>query len=156
MSDPWNGEDPFASGESTPAVSWKDVPVGTVKELEVTGPVEIVQERVFGSTELRYWTEKDGSQGKPRNAAVIPVIEDGEPKALWLTMKLQGFKAVQEAMRIDGQVVPLASGDKLLYKLTERKDVGKGNPQNIVAAKINRATRAPVKDAFAADEEPPF
>jgi len=160
--------DPLLGAEKRPAVSFKDLPVGTVKELEVESYSREAQTTVFGSNppKLAFWPgNSPGEQGNPKMAAVFDVLENGEPKSLWAPIPSSLRTALAKAQGDAG--ARIGPGGKLFVKLVEKKESGKGNPQSIFAAKYEPgAPPAPKNDPVGGDpwstpatppsDEPPF
>lgn len=149
--------DPFGPpGEdqpSIPAVSWKDLPVGTVKHLTVDGAADTAQETVYGTSEKATWAD-----GKPKMAVVIPVTEDGGIRNYWIPVvnsKGSTFNRFRDALSVGGYA-PIAPGDVIHVKLADQVPSGKGNPRNVFDFVIERGAK-PANDPFASvADEPPF
>lgn len=77
--------DPLATGDKSPAVSFKDAPLGAVHYIDVTEPGKSIQQINFDTEQPDYWPDNaDGSKGKPKMAAVYNgTDENGEPRSLW-------------------------------------------------------------------------
>lgn len=119
--------DPLATQESTPAVTFADAngndcPVGAVVSLEITEPGQQVQERDFDTKEPKFWSNKDGSQGNPRMAAVFTgeVVRDdvgrntgGESenkRSLWASIPSNLLEALQKAQKEAGVQIGVGNG----------------------------------------------
>ena len=138
--------DPFAVRPSTPAVSFKDAPIGTIREGTVISVDTDVQGRNFKTGEADTWPS-----GDPRLSIVITLETSDGPQALWITKwhKDAKFKAVAAAQQTLGRV--LQPGDLLRMKYT-------GNDPDNTDRKLYRAKiTAGAVDHFAkGQEEPPF
>ncbi len=161
--------DPLLGAEKRPAVSFKDLPVGTVKTLEVESFSREAQTTVYGSNppRLAFWPgNTPGEQGNPKMAVVFDVLENGEPKSLWAPIPSSLRFALAKAQTEAGKRI--GPGGTLRVRLAQQKESGKGNPQNIYEAKYEAA---PEPDPLAggtassdpwgtptttASEEPPF
>lgn len=143
--------DPLAGHDKRPAVSFKDLPVGTVKRLTVESFARTAQTTVFGSNppKLAYWPgNAPGEQGNPKMAVVFDVLEDGEEKSLWAPIPSSLKSALMKAQGDSGQRI--SPGGTLLVKLAGKKESGKGNPQNVFEARYEPgATPPPTTDALA-------
>lgn len=151
--------DPLAGTDSAPSVSFKDDEPGVVKRLVADGPAEAVQQTVFGTEGVKaFWTNKDGSQGKPKMAAVITgTDDDGERRSLWAPIPSDLQSKLSEAQKRDLPGRRIDAGDVVIVKLTGREPSGKGNPKNVFAVKITPAKPAPQADPFDDSSElPPF
>jgi len=142
MTQPQNNADydPLSAALKRPAVSWKDVPVNTVKKLAVESISREAQTTVFGSNppKLAFWDPKPGeAQGNPKMAAVFDVTEDGEPKSLWAPIPSSMLTALAEAQQAAGQRI--GPGGTLEIYIAQQVDKGKGNPQNVFKAKYTPA-----------------
>lgn len=149
--------DPFATPVKTPALSFKDDPVGTVKTITVTGPAELKQTSDYDTGEPEFWDAKPGETPKPKMAAVVPgVDEHGEPVSVWARMYPKHlFEAIQAAQKAVADGYRLKDGDTLAIKYTgDGKAEGRKNPPKLYAAKITPSTPPPPADAFG--DEPPF
>jgi len=147
--------DPFAGGDKTPALSFKDEPVGTVKAITVTEPAKLLQSTNFDTQEPDFWPGKNGQPGNPKMAAVINgTTDDGEQRSVWAVKPSALFHAIKDAQMKLGR--SLKPGDKLAIKYTGDKPNEKNprlNPAKQYAAKIDPAPEVPA-DAFG--DEPPF
>ena len=158
-----NDTDPFAGGESTPALSFKDEPIGTVKTITVTEPAKLLQSHDYDSGDLLYWVP--GQRGKtsttpsdsPVMAAVINGTDDeGVERSVWARKPSALFAAIKDAQAAVADGYRLKAGDKLAIKLTgeEPPKSGRGSNRKLYAAKVTPAPAAPPADAFG--DEPPF
>lgn len=131
-------EDPFGSG--SPAVSWKDVPVGTVVTMQVTDAAKLVQSRDFKTKEPATWPD-----GNPKMSVVINGTVNGEERSLWAPKPSALFAAIgdaQKAAGANGRPHRLREGDTLAVKFTGTKPTS-GDPQKLFAAKITPGTPTP-------------
>ena len=89
--------DPFAGGDSVPALSFKDAPVGTSYTGRVTEPASLVQSRDYESGNPAFWPD-----GNPKMSAVFKAEFDGlgersvwaaKPSALFAALKAAQEKA---------------------------------------------------------------
>ena len=168
-------EDPLEGFDKRPAVSWKGAAVGTIKTLTVESYSRSAQTTVFGSNppKLAFWPgNTPGEQGNPKMAVVFDVLEEGEERSLWAPIPSSLKTALMKAQQEAGQRI--GPGGTLELKLTRQEDKGKGNPQNIFAARYTPPVAQPPADALGgaapaghesdpwgssstpAGEEPPF
>lgn len=155
--------DPFDEAEKSPAMSWKDVPIGTVQTIDVSEPCRSVQQRDYDTGEPDFWRESDGSKGKPKMAAVFNgVTPDGEPISLWCPIPSDAFSKVGAAQKALGRRIGTGPNiDRIHVKLTGRPPAK--NPKytkNVVDVKIvdggpKVAAAQPADDPFG-DDAPPF
>lgn len=97
-------EDPFAPSESRPSVSFKNAPLGTSYQLEVTSIPTMVQARDFDTRELEFWPD-----GNKKLTVVTNVVDKatGEEKSLWAPKPSGMFAAIQAAQQAaDAQIQP--------------------------------------------------
>ena len=141
--------DPFAGGTSTPSVSWKDAPVGTVVEGIVIEPPELVQSRDFDTDEPAFWPASNGQPGNPKMAAVIKLSIDGEERAVWAVKPSAMFAAIADAIKHAG--APIAVGGTLTMKYTGDKPNSnpKKNPAKQFACRYTPPAAPPAADPFA-------
>ena len=111
--------DPFAGGTSTPSVSWKDAPIGTVVEGIIIEPPELVQSRDFETSEPAFWPAKPGQQPNPKMAVVVKLSIDGDERALWAVKPSALFAAVADSIKKAG--ASLTVGGTLAIKYTGDK-----------------------------------
>lgn len=144
--------DPFASSESAPAMSFKDVPDKTVFRMIADGPSKMLQQRVFGSDgELAFWPGKNGQPGNPKMAAVVNgtakgrvgvsvnaggIVEDGEPISLWAAIPGDLCSKVNDAQKAVKPGYRIKAGDEIAVMIDHREPSGKGNPKSVYAVKI--------------------
>jgi len=108
-----DSEDPFAIVK-TPAVSFKDAPVGTKVVCRVTSKATFVQARDFDTNEPATWPD-----GNPKMCGVIQVEVDGERRSIWAQKPSSMFNAIAEAQMAAGQRI--APGGTLVITLTGTK-----------------------------------
>lgn len=126
LEDPFNAapsiddDDPFATVK-TPAVSFKDAPIGTKVVCVVKSTAKLVQARDFESGDPATWPD-----GNPKMAAVIQVEVDGEPRSVWALKPSAMFQAIGEAQQAAGRRI--APGGTLTITLTGTKPNAK-NPK---------------------------
>ncbi len=147
--------DPFAGGESVPALSFKDAPVGHTYTGIVTTPAELVQGNDFETGEKAVWKNKDGSTS-PKMSVVIKLTVDGEERSLWAVKPSAMFAAIKEAVTKAGK--PIEVGGTLAVRYT-------GDKPNEKNPRLNAAKQYAVKydppaaaDVFggADDSSPPW
>lgn len=119
--------DVLATTESVPAITFADAngndcPAGAVVTLDVRETGQPVQERDFDTKELKFWTNKDGSQGNARMAAVFSgrVVRDdvgrntvGEKRSLWASIPSNLLEALQKAQKEAGKQIGAGNGGLL-------------------------------------------
>lgn len=143
-------DDPFATYEKYPAVSFKNAPIGTEYAGEVIDPPKLVQARDYNTNEPAFW--KDGN---PKMTVVIGLkLDNGEKKSLWAPKPSAMFRALADAQKEAGKRIE--NGDRLRVKLTGTKPTGdpKKEDQKLYAAKLSAGTPQAEADPF--DEKPPF
>ena len=116
------GDDPFAVVK-TPAVSFKDAPIGTRKVCKVLSHAKLVQARDFESGDPATWPD-----GNPKMCAVIQVMLDGERQSVWDQKPSALFTAIGEAQQDAGQRI--APGGTLTITLTGTKPNSKNTKLN--------------------------
>lgn len=144
--------DPFAGGESTPALSFKDAPIGHTYEGVVTAPAELVQGKDFETGEPAVWKNKDGSTS-PKYSVVLGVkLNSGEERSLWAVKPSAMFAALKEAQAKAGK--PFEVGGKIAVRYT-------GDKPNEKNPRLNAAKQYAVKyeppapaDVFAGSDAP--
>lgn len=138
--------DPFATTESRPSVSFKNAPVGTSFQLEVTKTPQLVQSRNFDTRELDFWPD-----GNPKMTVVTEVVDraTGEEKSLWAPKPSSMFAGIQAAQQAAG--AQIAVGGVLVVTFTHEVPV-EGKP-HLNPAKQYAVSYAP-PNAFA--EAPAF
>lgn len=110
--------DPFAGGESVPALSFKDAPIGKTYEGIITAAPELVQGKDFETGEPAVWKNKDGSTS-PKYSVVINLKVDGEDRSLWAVKPSAMFAALKAAAQKAGK--PFEVGGKLAVRYTGDK-----------------------------------
>jgi hypothetical protein len=76
--------DPFGEKQKSPAMSWLDATPGDVQHIDVREPAKVLQQHDFDTDQPAYWTNDDGTQGKPKMAGVLNGTDiDGNPISLW-------------------------------------------------------------------------
>lgn len=141
--------DPLADAIKTPAVSWKNEPVGTVRTFQVLSQSDLAQTRNFSTKELDFWPLKPGqAQPDPKMAVVFKVFDDKEQeeRTLWCPRPSSMLTAVATAQQEAGRGVRIGPGGVLTIKLTGEKDTGKGEPQKLYAAKYQPPAAEPEPD----------
>jgi hypothetical protein len=124
--------DPFGEGVSTPAISFKDQPLGTVRSIIVGEYAEKVQSRDFETSEAAFW--KDGN---PKYSAVLKGTDlDGEPLSLWADMPSSMLTAVREAQEAISKGYRAKPGDRI--DVQHHADKPNENPR-LNAQKLYRA-----------------
>lgn len=158
--------DPFLeSGEKTPAISFKNAPIGTVITVQVTDSPKKIQGKEFGTENPAVWRNKDGTTS-PKYSAVINGTVDGEPRSIWATIPSDLFAKLKAAQTELGRSV--RDGDTIAIKLTGEEPTT-GSPKKVYAVKITAGVPAAAKanDPFAGDsagksdpwnkdDDPPF
>lgn len=127
-------DDPFAVVK-TPAVSFKDRPVGTVVRFKVTRGAKMVQSRDFDTNEPKTWPD-----GNPVMSAVLQGTVDGERRSLWATKPSNLFNAIGEGQAEAGGR-RIGDGDTLVITFTgeqPRPSGKKGNPQKLYTVTVER------------------
>jgi hypothetical protein len=131
--------DPFASADKSPAISFKDKPVGTVITVVVTDTPKKIQGKEYSKDTPAVWHNKDGSTS-PKYSAVINGEIDGEPVSIWATIPSDLFAKLKAAQQELGRSVQ--PGDTVAIKFTG-EEPGKGNPKKIYAVRITPGTPPP-------------
>ena len=94
--------DPFATREKTPAISFKDAPLGTSYTGKIVEPPEMVNSRDFETGELATWPD-----GNPKKS-VVTLLEmiggpnNGEIRGLWAAKPSAMFAAIADAQEAAG------------------------------------------------------
>lgn len=169
MTNPYD-DDPFATPDKAPAMSFKNTPDGTVKYIDVSEPARLVQTIDFDTSEPAFWPANPGQEPKPKMAAVLNGVgEDGEPLSLWCEKPSDLFSKVGAAQKELGRKIGDGHTDRIFVKVEKR--VPAKNPKHekkIHAVKIQslgKVAAAAGPDPFADnsgaaassfDDTPPF
>jgi hypothetical protein len=155
--------DPFAGAEKAPALSFKDMPVGTTYQGVVTDTPKLVQSKDFNTGDPAFWPAKPGQEPNPKMSVVVNLDVDGEPRSLWAQKPSAMFVALAEAQKTSG--IKIAPGVKLAVRFTGEKPHTdpekirkKLPPQKLYAVKLEAAPPEPAADPFggSADDQPPW
>lgn len=155
--------DPFAGGDSIPALSFKDEPIGTVKTVTITEPAEMAHSRDYDTNLPAYWDPNNRGRttttpnDQPVMSAVVKGTDvNGDEVSVWARKPSSLFTAIKDAQAAVEAGYRLKRGDKLHIKFTgeEPPKSGRGANRKIYAAKIEPGVAAPPADAFG--DEPPF
>lgn len=136
--------DPFAGGTSTPALSFKDAPVGTSFTCTVVEAPTLLQSRDFETGNPAFWPD-----GNPKMSAVVKVTVNGEERSIWAAKPSSLFAAIASAQQTAGQQI--APGGTLVVTYTHDKP--NENPR-LNAAKQYSATYTP-PNAFGTEQAQP-
>ncbi len=143
-------EDPFSGGVKTPALSWKDLPIGSTFTLRITEPPTLVHSRNYDDGTPAYW---DTGKTQPKMCAVITAKvltgphSVGELRGVWAKKPSSLFAAIAAAQAESGE--RLAVGGILKLKFAGET---KHENKRFNAIKNYKATyEAP--DAFAEQDE---
>lgn len=123
-------DDPLAGGESRPALSFKDKPIGTVYRGRIIEAPKSVQSRDFETGDPATWPD-----GNPKMSVVIGLDVDGEEVSLWAAKPSAMLSALRDAQQKAG--ARLAVGGTLAVKFTGETPNKKNprlNPQKLYAA----------------------
>lgn len=137
MSTPIPEVDPLAT-VSTPAVSFKDKPVGTVVRMVVSDYVRMVQSRDFDTGEPKFWPANADGTKNPVMSAVVAGEVDGEQMTFWARKPSSMFTAIATAQREAGQRI--APGGILEVAFVEEKP---NSDRKKAAQKIYKARYTP-------------
>lgn len=137
-------DDPFATRESYPSVSFKDKPVGTRYVMRVVEPPTMVQSRDFETGERATWDD-----GNPKMSVVTGVEVNGERMSLWAPKPSALFVAIGEAQQQAN--ARIAVGGTMTVEYVGDKPNEK-NPR-LNPAKQYRVTYSP-PDAFSQSAPP--
>lgn len=128
--------DPFAGGESTPSLSFKDAPIGHTYTGVITSAPELVQGKDFETGEPAVWKNKDGSTS-PKYSVVMGIrLDDGEERSLWAVKPSAMFAALKTAQQQAGK--PFEPGGKIAVRYT-------GDKPNEKNPRLNAAKQYAVK-----------
>ena len=122
-------EDPFASAEKTPSLSWKNQPINTVFVCEVLEAPKLLQTRNYKTGKPDYW---DDDPTQPKMAAVINVLVQagphsvGEKRSIWAQKPSNLFVEIREAQTTAGALI--APGGILQLKFVG--EVPHSDPKN--------------------------
>lgn len=133
-------DDPFATRESHPAVSFNNKPIGTRYVCKIIDPPTTVQSRDFETGERATWPD-----GNPKMSVVTGVEVNGEKMSLWAAKPSAMFAALADAQTNAG--ARFAVGGTLVVEYVGDKPNEK-NPR-LNPAKQYAVTYTP-PDAFAA------
>ena len=160
--------DPLAGGDKTPAVSFKNKPIGTKVTMTLTEHGKFVQGKDFDTDELAYWPANADGTRKPKMCAVYTGTVDGEPMSFWATKPSSLFSAFVEAQKAAGgeRMAPGGTLEVEFYAEEPAKNP-KHNPRKLYRARYTKGS-APVSTADplgtsndpwakpATDDKPPF
>lgn len=162
-------EDPFALAQKTPAVSFKDAPIGASVTLRITEKAVQRQQTDFETQQLDFWPPSDADRamgktvGNPKMAAVVRgVVVDGphlgEERSVWAPMtSKQGSMcaAIAAAQQEAGERI--APGGHLTITLvgTEPPDNPRMSPRKLYAARYVVPGVGSPSDAFAGGQQAP-
>lgn len=132
-------EDPFATAERNPSLSFKDKPIGTRYTGKVVDRPSLVQSRDFETGERATWED-----GNPKMSVVTTLEVNGEKVSLWAPRPSAMFAAIAQAQQDAG--VRIEPGGTLTVEYVGDKPNEK-NPR-LNPAKQYRVTYEP-PDAFA-------
>jgi hypothetical protein len=134
--------DPFAGGQSIPAISFADAEVNTTYTGVITAPAELVQGKEFGTDQPAVWKNKDGSTS-PKYSVVLNLNVDGEERSLWAVKPSAMFQALKDALQASGKPA-FEVGGTLAVRFTGTEPAkNKGfNPRKTYAAKYTPPTGA--------------
>jgi hypothetical protein len=153
----WNNDDPFADGSgNSPALSFKDAPIGTTYTGTVVSAPRMVQARDYETGNPATW-----SDGNPKMTVVVNIEVGGEERSLWAPKPSAMFRALADAQKqAKARIEP---GGSLSVKFVEEKPNAKNprlNPQKIYAAKYVPPAADSGPDPFAdtttTSGQPPF
>lgn len=155
-------DDPFATRESAPALSFRDKPVGTTYTGTVTDRPTLVQSRDFETGERATWPD-----GNPKMSVVTQLDVNGDKVALWAPKPSAMFAAIAAAQqdagaRIDvgGTLSVTYSGDKPNEKnprLNPQKQYRVTyQPPNVFDAPAQQQSQQSQQSQSVANAEPPF
>jgi hypothetical protein len=170
--------DPLAETDRAPAISWADLPDGTVQTLDVSTPCSTIHKKDYDSGEYLYWQPKGRPTANVTDKPVQQMIfngldKNGEAAALFVTIKgEQLFFKLAEAQKAYGKRIGAGDTvDRISIKLTGRTNA-EGKKQNQFVVKVSEAGKKqkPVEaDPFDSDpwgdtqtpaapagDEPPF
>lgn len=148
--------DPFAGGESVPALSFKDAPVGHTYEGVVSEAAQLVQGKDFETGEPAVWKNKDGSTS-PKMSVVIGLVltDTGDARSLWAVKPSAMFAALKDAQAKAGK--PFEVGGKIAVRYTGDKPNEKNPRLNAAKQYVVKYEPPAPKDAFAgSDSAPPW
>lgn len=151
-----NGNPFSGGGDKTPALSWKDVPVGTTYECVVTDWPTTAQAKDYDSGLPQFWdpvrkgVKTATPNDQPVKNAIVPVTIGGQPWAIFATLFGSSlFYAIQDAQNNAGAEV--APGGVLTITLTDR-EVDPEKPHRKPRNKFSATYRPP--NAFAGEAPP--
>jgi hypothetical protein len=96
--------DPFAGGDKTPSLSFKDAPIGTSYTGRILDAPTLVQSRNFETEQPDFWPD-----GNPKMSAVVKADFGGETgvRSIWAQKPSALFQAIAEAQTKAGtQIAP--------------------------------------------------
>lgn len=160
MTTPNTDLDPLADAESTPAVSWKNMPIGTSYTGTVVDPPQQVQSRDFDTGELRTW-----DNGDPIWDVVTKLDIDGEVKGLWASKwKKEGslYSALAKAQKALGRRIQ--AGDVLTVTFVGEEPNERNpklNPRKLYTVELKPGAPGSGSDPLAGgdtatSDKPPF
>lgn len=135
-----NTPDPFAD-DKAPALSFKDMPVGTAYVGTVTGLPKPVQSREFETGLPAVWPD-----GNPKMSVVINLDVDDEPRSLWAPKPSAMFAAIVAAQKAAGVRITLGGTLTVTYS---------GDKPNATNPRLNPAKQYTVVYVPPADDTDP-
>lgn len=93
-------DDPFATSEKHPSISFKDKPVGTRVVGKVIERPQLVQARDFETGERATWDD-----GNPKMTVVTTIEVNGEKYGLWAPKPSALFAAIADAQQKAGSTI---------------------------------------------------
>lgn len=138
-------DDPFASYDRVPALSFKNAAIGTSYTGEVLEEAKLVQARDFETGDPAFWPD-----GNKKMSAVIRLRVDSEERSLWAPKPSAMFKALADAQKAAGKRI--AVGGALTVTFTGEEPNTKNpklNPMKLYAATYSESDPL-------ADDVPPF
>lgn len=148
-------EDPFATTESLPALSFKDKPIGTSYTGRVLDRPKLVQSRDFETGERATWPD-----GNPKMSVVTQLEVNGEKCSLWAAKPSAMFAAVAAAQQEAGTTITVGGTLTVTYvgdKPNEKNP--RLNPQKQYAVKYappNAFETSQTSPQQQMSDEPPF
>lgn len=152
-------QDPWAGTDKTPAVSFKDAPVGTVRTLVITEKAKQVQSRDYNTGEPKFWPVRNpGETPNPvMSVVIVGTDENGEQRSLWAQKPSALLAALVDA-RKSSPTGDLEVGGKLEVKYTgdkPNKDNPRLNPAKQYAVRYtppSQSASAPEADPWASEQ----
>jgi hypothetical protein len=148
-------DDPFASFDKAPSLSFKNQPVGTTYVGTVTAAPHLVRSRDYDTGQLASWDD-----GNPKWSVVTRIEISGSEYDVWAAKPSALFRALSDAQQRAGQQIAVGGRLQITYTGEEPNKNPRLNAVKQYSAQYQPpdafAHAAPGAPSVADDDEPPF